>query len=399
MKKAIKKMIPKSVLGFIKRELQYLRKLDYILLYTYFKITTKQDSKKILFLSDSRSDLTGNFEFIYKRLQKEEYTLNKFLKRTLKEKKTFSEKKVLMKLIAESKTILIDDFYPLIYALKLRKNTKLIQVWHAIGAYKTVGYSRMGKVGGPTSYSLTHRNYSAAITSSDSIRKNYAEAFHMDISKVYATGIPRTDIFFDKNYKKKVEERIYEKYPKLKNKKIILFAPTFRGNGQNTAYYDFSLLDFDQLKEKYKDEYVFIVRPHPFTKNLEDMPKEDDFFISLTEEREINDLLFITDILITDYSSVIFENALLNNKVIFFVPDLEEYIASRDFYYPFEKYTYGPVCKNMKELICAIDNPKNDTKKIEEFKEYFISSCDGNSTERFVRTLILGDTKNENSNN
>lgn len=393
MKNAIKKFIPKNIKGFIKMILQYLRKLDCILLYTFYKITTKQDPKKILFLSDSRDDLTGNFEFIYKRLEKEDYILNTFFKRTLKAKKTFNEKKILMKLIAESKYVLIDDFYPLIYTLKLRKGTKLIQVWHAIGAYKTVGYSRMGKVGGPTSYSLTHRNYSATITSSDDIRKNYAEAFNMDISKVHATGIPRTDIFFDKKYKSKVEDRIYKKYPKLKNKKIILFAPTFRGNGQNSAYYDFSLLDFEKLKEKYQDEYVFIVRPHPFTKNLNDMPKEDDFFISLTEEREINDLLFITDILITDYSSVIFENALLNNKVIFFVPDLEEYIASRDFYYPFEKYTYGPVCKNMKELIKTIDNPKNDNKKIEEFKKYFISSCDGKSTDRFVETLILEDKK------
>ncbi len=399
MKRKIKELIPRNVRGLIKMILQYIRKLDCILIYAFYKITTKQYSKKVLFLSDSRNDLTGNFEFIYKRLEKEDYVLNTFLKRTLKEKKSLKEKKTLMRLIAESKYVLIDDFYPLIYTLRLRKGTKLIQVWHAIGAYKTVGYSRMGKIGGPTSYSLTHRNYSATITSSEAIRKNYAEAFNMDISKVHATGIPRTDIFFDKNYKSKVEKRIYKKYPKLKRKKVILFAPTFRGNGQNSAYYDFNLIDFEKIKEKYKDEYVFIVRPHPFTKNLNEMPKEDDFFITLTEEREINDLLFITDILITDYSSVIFENALLDNKVIFFVPDLEEYISSRDFYYPFEKYTYGPVCRNMKELIKALDNPKNDTNKIEEFKKYFISSCDGNSTDRFVKTLILEDKENEDNSN
>lgn len=389
MKQKISKLLPNNLKGFLKRMLQYIRRSDCIILYTFYKITTKQDSKKVLFLSDSRNDLTGNFEFIYKRLEKEDLKLNTFLKKKIKDKKTFKEKRILMKLIAESKFVLIDDFYPLIYALKLRKNTKLIQVWHAMGAYKTVGYSRMGKVGGPTSYSLTHRNYSATIVSSESIRKNYAEAFNMDINKVYATGIPRTDIFFDKDYKSKVENRIYKKYPKLKDKKVILFAPTFRGNGQNTAYYDFSLIDFKKLKEKYSKDYVFIVRPHPFTKNIDEMPKEDDFFINMTEEREINDILFITDILITDYSSVIFENSLLNNKAIFFVPDLEEYIASRDFYYEFSKYTYGDVCKNMDELLKAIDNPTLDLKKLKEFKEYFVSSCTGNSTENFVKTLIL----------
>lgn len=392
MKRKIKKLIPKRLQGFIKKQLQYLKRIDCIVLYTFYKITKKQNPKKVLFISDSRSDITGNFEYIYKRLQKEkDYELNTFLKKTIKEHKTFKEKKELMKLIAESKFVLIDDFYPLIYTLKLRKNTRLIQVWHAMGAFKTVGYSRMGKVGGPTSYSLTHRNYSATIVSSEGIRKNYAEAFNMDIKKVHATGIPRTDIFFDKDYKSKVEKRIYKKYPKLKDKKVILFAPTFRGNGQATAYYDFSLLDFKKIKEKYSKDYVFIVRPHPFTKNLNDMPKEDDFYISLTEEREINDLLFITDILITDYSSVIFENSLLNNKAIFFVPDLEEYIESRDFYYDFKKYTYGDVCRNMDELLKAIDNPKLDTKKLKEFKEYFVSGCDGNSTEKFVQNLILNE--------
>lgn len=391
MKQKIKKLIPKKILEIAKKDLQYIKKLDCIILYTFYKIITKQNEKKVLFLSDSRSDLTGNFEFIYKRLEKEDFILNTFLKRKIKDKKTLKEKNKLMKLIAESKYILIDDFYPLIYALHLRKNTEVIQVWHALGAYKTVGYARMGKVGGPTTYSLTHRNYTAAIVSSESIRKDYALAFHMDINKVYATGIPRTDIFFDKNYEAEVTSRIYKKYPILKGKKVILFAPTFRGNGQNTAYYDFSKLDFKKIKDKFKDEYVFIVRPHPFTKNLCDMPEEDEFYVHLTEEREINDLLFITDILITDYSSVIFEYGLLNRRTIFFVPDLEEYMESRDFFYPFEKYTYGTVTRNMKELIKALESSKLDQKKLEEFKEYFMSACDGHSTENFVQKFFLGD--------
>ena len=105
--------------------------------------------------------------------------------------------------------------------------------------------------------------------------------------------------------------------------------------------------------------------------------------------REINDLLFITDVLITDYSSVIFENSLLNNKTIFFVPDLEEYISSRDFYYSFDKYTYGDVVYNTDELINSIKKSKTDKEKLKEFKEYFCSSCDGNSTKRFVEELII----------
>ncbi len=389
MKKKIEKIIPNSILSFLKKNAQYLRRLDCILLYSFYKKVKKQNPKEVLFLSDSRDTITGNFEFIYRRLQQEDFVLETFLKRKIKDKKTWSEKKSLMKKMATARYILVDDFYPLLYPLSLRKNTEVIQVWHALGAFKTVGYARMGKVGGPVSYSLTHRNYTAAIVSSEEIKKDYARAFGMSVKQVYATGIPRTDIFFDATYEEKVKARIYEKYPKLKNKKVILFAPTFRGNGQNTAYYDFSFVDFQKLEEELKKEYVFIVRPHPFTKNLDEMPKENDFYVHLTEEREINDLLFVTDVLITDYSSVIFEYSLLNRKAIFFVPDLKEYIASRDFFYTFDKYTYGEVAMDMNELLRAIKVGDIDHQKIEKFRNYFISSCDGHSTERFVKQFFL----------
>ena len=67
----------------------------------------------------------------------------------------------------------------------------------------------------------------------------------------------------------------------------------------------------------------------------------------------------------------------------------EEYISSRDFFYSFDKYTYGDVTTNTEELIKSIKNPKMNTKKLKEFKDYFCSSCDGNSTKKFVEELIL----------
>lgn len=382
MKEKIKKIIPVSIL-------QKIRRIDYIVLYKYYSLKEKQNKNKILFLSDSRDNLTGNFKFIYEELKKYNFELNLFLKKSIEEKKKFKEKKRLCKLIATAKFILVDDFYPIVYVLKLRKGTELIQVWHAMGAFKKVGYSRMGKVGGPEKSSLTHKNYTAAIVSSEAIKKDYAEAFSIDISKIHSVGIPRTDVFFDKKYKEKIKQELYIKYPMLKKKKVILFAPTFRGNGQSTAYYDFNLIDFKKLKQELKDEYVFILKIHPFVKDLSKLPNDDNFYLNLSNEREINDLLFITDILITDYSSVIFENSLLNNKVIFFVPDLNEYINTRDFYYDFSKYTYGDITYNMNELIKSIKSSKKQEKKLEEFKQYFCSSCDGNSTKKFVDELII----------
>ena len=373
--------------------LQRLKCWKQISLLTFFKLTTKINDQKVLFLSDSREELSGNLLFIYNQLnQHKGYKTVKRLKSSLLVKKTLKEKFQLIKDIATSKYLIVDDYYPVIYTLKLSKKQKLIQVWHACGAFKKVGFSRTGKIGGAPETSLTHRNYTNVTVSSENIRKNYAEAFGIDIEKIKALGVPRTDIFFDKKYIQNTKGRLYKKYPKLKNKKAIMFAPTFRGKGFKTAYYNFNWLGWNKLYSELKNDYVFIIKVHPFTRNLEDLvlPKDsEDFYIDLSEEREINDLLLISDILITDYSSVIFEFSLLNKPTIFFTPDLEEYIDKRDFYYPFSEYTFGPVVRNTKDLINAIKKEDLDEEKLNRFKNKFMSACTGNSTEKVVNELIL----------
>ena len=231
---------------------------------------------------------------------------------------------------------------------------------------------RIGRPGGPNPRSLSHKNYSATITSSESIRKDYAEAFGISLDKVYATGIPRTDVLFDDGYKSRIRDRIFSKYPQLKDKKVILFAPTFRGNGQKTAYYNFEWIDFKKMKEEFGEEYCLIIKLHPFVHNVECIPEDDNFFLNMTQERDINDLLLVTDILITDYSSVIFEAALLDIDTIFYVPDIEEYTASRDFYYPFEEYMFGQLAKTKEELIEAIKAPQNNREKKICLKRNFV---------------------------
>ena len=102
----------------------------------------------------------------------------------------------------------------------------------------------------------------------------------------------------------------------------------------------------------------------------------------------INDLLFVTDILITDYSSVCFEASLLNKPMIFFAYDLEEYIASRDFYYPYESFVPGPIARSTGEILEIIQNDNFDIEKLQEFKNTFFDHFDGKSTERVVDQLM-----------
>lgn len=370
--------------SLVKMILQIMRRMDYILLYRFYCLKYQVKEKQVLFLSDSRDDLSGNFEYIYEYI-KEDYIVKTHLYKSSKQK---HQKKSLCQDMAQSQYILVDDFYPIIYPIPLRKQTKLIQVWHAMGAFKTIGFARKQN---HDRFSMTHRNYTDAIVSSETIRQDYACAFRMNLNDVHSIGIPRTDCFFDQVYIQHKKNELYLKYPQLKDKKVILFAPTFRGNNIQNGYYDYQQIDFQRFKDELSHEYICIIKMHPFIQNKPSQDLDTDFYLNLSHEREINDLLFITDILITDYSSVIFEASLLNICTIFYAYDLEEYIKERDFFYPYQKYTYGPVVKTFDELLHAIKERKLDEVKLRNFKKQFTSSCDGHSTKRFVETLLKED--------
>ncbi len=348
------------------------------------------NQKKILFASDSRTKMEDNFRFVFDELQKQnrDFTYRFMLKEGTAAKKTCKEIIELSYHLATTKYILLDDFYPMVYPLKIRKGAELIQLWHAVGAFKKFGFSRVGLPGGPDPDSLNHKNYTKAIVSSKNVAKHYAEGFGIDESKVIATGIPRTDLFFDQKYKINKRKELYEQYPFLKDKKVILFAPTFRGPGQQSAYYPLEYLNLDKIYEAFHDQYIFLFKIHPFVKVKWDIPSDyRSFFYDFSFYREINDLLLVADLLITDYSSVCFEFALLDKPMIFYAPDMEEYTSERDFYYDYQSFIPGPMVRTEGELISTIKNGHFDTYKLAEFRKYFFDELDGKSSERVVDLL------------
>lgn len=378
----------------VKKENRIKRKFKRVLfqsLYQLFCILPVKQ-KKITFASDSRTDLSGNFEFVYQELldREETFDFQFFLKESINTKKSIVEYIRMAYHFATSRHILIDDFYPLIYPLKIRKNADLVQLWHAVGAFKTFGYSRIGLPGGPSPTSKNHKNYTKVIVSSDHIRNHYAEGFGVDIENVIATGIPRTDFFFDEKKKEDVRSRLYEAYPFLKEKKVILFAPTFRGNGQQSAHYPFEVLNYDQLYRELKDEYIFLFKIHPFVKNQINIPYQySNFFYDFSDFREINELLLIADVLVTDYSSVCFEFALLQKPMIFFSYDVDDYIRKRDFYYEYFSFIPGPLAKTCHELVSIVKNNQYEFEKLDSFVHYFFDELDGKSSKRVVDAILL----------
>lgn len=367
------------------------KKFAFRLFYYVFSTILKVNDKKISFLSDSNEVMRDNFEFVYSELKRRNIDLEYFimLKGSVKDQKSYKEIFLLAYNLATSKIILLDDYYPMIYPLRIRKNAELIQLWHAVGAFKKFGYSRIGKPGGPLITAKDHKNYTRVIVSSKYVRPFYAEGFGIDIDKVVPTGIPRTDIFFDENYINKKREELLNKHPFLNDKKIILYAPTFRGNGQQSAYFPFDQLDLKKVYEALDEDTVFIIKMHHFVKEKVQIPIQySNAIYDFTDLEKINDILFISDLLITDYSSVCFEFALLNKPMVFYCFDLEEYTHSRDFYTPFQEFAPGPICRNLDELL-PIMNEYCQLRTMDQrkFTNKYFDHFDGRSTDRVVQLV------------
>lgn len=354
----------------------------------------KIKQNRIAFISNRRSDMTGNFEFVYNILKEDKSLDIRFLleDRDIKHM-SFKNAFLYGYYCATAKVILVDDYAGLLYKIPRREGTTMIQLWHACGAFKTFGYSRLGKPGGQTQASAAHRNYDYCIVSSQEIAKFYAEGFGLSLEKPKATGIPRTDIFFDQTYKKNVLDTFYGQYPQLKDKKIMLFAPTFRGNGKLSGFYPADKFDVGRMYEELNGEYAIIIKHHPFVQDRNIIPEQySDYIIDMSDSSELNDLLFVSDLLITDYSSVIFEAALLDIPMLFYAYDLQRYISTRGFYYEYEKFVPGKIVASFNQVVESIKKNDFEVEKIKAFKTRFFDDLDGKSSKR-TADLILNALK------
>ena len=367
--------------------------MEQIAFFVYNRICglfTKLDEKKVVFASEAREELKGNLKAVYEKMP-EEYVKVVHIKGDRRDSKGFKDTFRLWRDLTTAKYILLDDFYGLISAMKVRKDQEIVQLWHGSGAFKKFGFSRVGTGDNISNVHTGYRKYTKASVTAETIRECFAEAFDIDLEKVQPVGSPRTDMFFDEKAKEEARERVYEDYPQLKDKKVVLIAPTYRGRKVEDATYDFEKLKLDNLAKELSDKYQVVVKWHPALYNnikrgLVEFDGEGT--VDASPYSDINDLMVVVDILVTDYSSVIFDWYLLDKPIIYFTYDLDEYEAGRGLYFDFDEYVYGQVATNYMQLADAIKREDLATEKRNAFGEKFMSACDGRSTERTIKWIF-----------
>ncbi len=287
-----------------------------------------------------------------------------------------------------SRVVFVDDYYHLISYVKKKKNTKLIQLWHGCGAFKTFGFSRYHKTSVLELYSANHRQYDYCIVSSPDICDFYAEAFGISTKKALPLGSPRCDILSNEEYRATKRAEFINEFPHLEGKKLLLFAPTFRGRGNGDCYYPIEKFNIDRVLETLGEDWAVVVKLHPYLKESVCFDEKNKNRVAECPNWDINDVLFSTDFLVTDYSSVIFEAALLEIPMAFLAFDLEEYIAERDFYYDFKYFVPGPIVNTDTEIAQIAKSGEYDIQKIREFANKAFGSTAGNACKN-VRDLTV----------
>ena len=202
-------------------------------------------------------------------------------------------------------------------------------------------------------------------------------------------GYPRTDMLYTKNNPADIAQ-IKEKMGLPKDKKVILYAPTWRLRNKFNL-----MIDLDSFKKSLSDEYILILRLHHFSAKGWKQPPKDDFIYDLTDYGSIEELFLVSDILVTDYSSVMFDYSILDRPMFLFTYDMEEYRDKlRGIYFDIEELAPGPIVytsKELEEAIINIDQTEKETKVLRErFQKEFVPFECGNSSQKIFDEVMKG---------
>ena len=278
--------------------------------------------------------------------------------------------------ISTSKVCIIDGYSIPISCLKHKKNLKIIQIWHSLGAIKQFGKQVIDKKEGSKSeiskIMKMHQNYDYVLCASDATREFYKQGFGVDESKILKLGMPRIDYLLGKDEKinKKIEN-LYKDYPNLKEKKTILYVPTFR-QGKSVHIYDL-------INSVNTDEYNLIIKLHPLDKTIVDSK------YTINNKYSTFDLLKIADYVITDYSALSLETSILDNKQLYFyLYDIEDYKMDRGLNVNLREEMPNYTFSNVDDIIKNIQEDNYNFEELKKFRDKYVQTVDTNNSKRIV---------------
>lgn len=360
-------------------------------IYCFFKLLPT--TKKITMISRQSNKRTIDFELLENKLK--EKMPNYKVKVLCKELKGGAKATIRNKIkyvfhcltqmynISTSQVVILDSYCILVSVLKHKKSLKVIQMWHSMGTMKKFGYQILDKEEGSSSKMANsmkmHKNYNYVFASGEAYAKQLEEGFNCGIDKIRIYSLPRVDLLTSNTYKKEISKKIYEVYPIIKNKKNIVYCPTFRKDEKRFNE------ELNKMIEKVDtNKYNLILKLHPLSKMKIDIDKEG---IIMDKQFTGMDMLFIADYVISDYSCIIYEAAVLNIPLYFFAFDLAEYMKTRGLTIDYKKELPGVISENIEGILDSIETKKYDMEELQCFRKKYIENIE-NTTEKIVDFVL-----------
>lgn len=286
--------------------------------------------------------------------------------------------------LATSGIVYLNDNFMPMADLRFHKKAVVVQLWHAEGAFKRFGLDIGGLAEDVVErVKKANARLDAVVCSSKGVVPVYASAFGVPEEKVYPLGSPRADRYIQSANSAHAVEMRRTLFGDT-DKKIILYAPTFRDDpAENERLLD--TFDFAAFEKRFGAQYRLILRLHPqFGRNTRVPQGVEDY----TSYPSANDLIAACDMVITDYSSICLDFALVDKPCLFYAFDLSRYCGERDFYFEYKKYVPGAVAETFEALMAALETAEADRDALHRFAVFNFDTPDGKSAERIADLAI-----------
>ncbi len=291
--------------------------------------------------------------------------------------------------IIASDVVVLDTYCIPASMIPHRKNTKIIQMWHALGAIKKFGWQTVGKEGGSSEkvarLMKMHNGYDYVVSPSDITAQYFCEAFRSDSSKIVKYGLPRIDYIksvASGDRRDELRSRILSKYQQLENgKRTVLYAPTFRRG---------KAVDVKSLADAFDtDNYNLVVKLHPLYRGDSEETSGDRANTIYDETFSSYDWLSVADIIISDYSSFVIESTLADKPLYIYAYDLEDYETNTGLNINFDAEPIAPyVFRSADKLAAAAASEDYDFNALHAFRDRYIDINTENCTAALADFIV-----------
>ena len=286
--------------------------------------------------------------------------------------------------LATADVAILDSYCIAVSILHHKKKLLIIQMWHSVGTMKKFGYSILDKPEGSSSkiakLMKMHANYDYILAAGDGYKEHLANGFRYPLEKIVTLPLPRVELLKNSKYQNNTLQRIFKVYPELSAKKNILYVPTFR-KINDTAFLS-ALWELCQAVDYQK--YNLIIKAHPLT----DLTNFHAGRAIIDTEFTSAEMLSVSNIVISDYSCIIYEAAIMDLPIYFYTYDYESYMNSREIYMDYKAEIPGPMEYSAKALLTDINANNYNMDKLHAFLHKYVYTGNPHETEDIVNFIF-----------